>query len=123
MVVNAGVAIGLAPTDGLHRRRLGTTLAGWAMAWLLWRGARRMGEAARLDDRCRRRIWRIVAAAAVMGGVLWLAALLLGQALAAPTLRYAALALLVAIGAGTYTAAGRALGAFTLADLREALRR
>jgi putative peptidoglycan lipid II flippase len=123
LAVNAGVAIGLAPAVGFIAAALGATLAGWAMAWLLWRGARRMGEAARLDDRCRRRIWRIVAAAFAMGAVLWLASLLLGRALAAPTLRYAALALLVGIGMATYAAAGRALGAFTTADLRDALRR
>ncbi len=123
LAVNAGVAIGLASTLGFIAAALGATLAGWVMAWLLWRGARGMGEAAQLDDRCRRRIWRIVAAALVMGMVLWLASLLLGRALVAPTLRYAALAALVAIGLGTYVIAGRALGAFTIADLRGALRR
>jgi putative peptidoglycan lipid II flippase len=123
LAVNAAVAIGLAPVTGFIAAALGATLAGWAMAWLLWRGARGMGEAARLDDRFRARLPRILAASAVMGAVLWLAALLLGPALGTPTVRYAALAVLIAIGLGTYALAGRALGAFTMADLRGALRR
>jgi putative peptidoglycan lipid II flippase len=123
LFVNAGVAIGLAQAVGFIAAAFGATLAGWAMAWLLWRGARGMGEAARLDDRCRQRIWRIVAAAFVMGAVLWLSSLFLGRALDAPTLRYAALAALIGIGLASYALAGRALGAFTMADLRGALRR
>jgi putative peptidoglycan lipid II flippase len=123
LAVNAAVAIGLAPVTGFIAAALGATLAGWAMAWLLWRGARGMGEAARLDDRFRARLPRILAASAVMGLVLWVAALLLGPALGTPTVRYAALAVLIAIGLGTYALAGRALGAFTMADLRGALRR
>ena len=123
LVVNAAIAIGLAPVVGFIAAAFGATLAGWAMAWLLWRGARSMGEAAQLDDRFSRRIGRIVAASAVMGAVLWLTALMLGDALVAPTLRYAALALLIGIGMASYALAGRALGAFTVADLRGALRR
>jgi putative peptidoglycan lipid II flippase len=123
LAVNAGVAIGLAPSIGFMAAALGTTLAGWAMAWLLWRGARTMGEAARLDERARDRALRIVAAALVMGAVLWAAALLLGPALSMPTIRYAALMALIATGLGSYALAGRTLGAFTMADLRGALRR
>ena len=123
LFVNAAVAIGLAPVTGFIAAALGATLAGWAMAWLLWRGARGMGEAARLDDRFRARLPRILAASAIMGLALWVAALLLGPALGTPTVRYAALAVLIAIGLGTYALAGRALGAFTMADLRGALRR
>ena len=123
LVVNAAVAIGLAPVAGFIAAALGATFAGWAMAWLLWRGARGMGEAARLDDRFRTRLPRILAASAIMGAVLWIAAILLGPGLGTPTLRYAAFAALIAIGLGSYALAGRALGAFTIADLRGALRR
>jgi putative peptidoglycan lipid II flippase len=123
MVVNAVVAIGLAPAAGFIAAALGTTVAGWAMAWLLWRGARGMGEAARLDDRFRTRLPRILAASALMGVVLWFAAVLLGPGLGTPTVRYAALAALVATGLAAYALAGRALGAFTMADLRGAFRR
>jgi len=123
LVVNAAVAIGLAPVAGFIAAALGTTVAGWAMAWLLWRGSRGMGEAAHLDDRFRARLPRIIAASAIMGVVLWIAAILLGPGLGTPTVRYAALAALVAIGLGAYALAGRALGAFTMTDLRGALRR
>jgi putative peptidoglycan lipid II flippase len=82
-----------------------------------------MGAAAELDARFRRRFWRILLASALMGVVLWVAGVVLTRFLGEPGLRYAALAALVAIGMGTYFAAGRALGAFSMADLRGALRR
>ena len=123
LAVNAAVAIGLAPVVGYIAAALGATLAGWAMMWLLWRGARKMGDAATLDDRFKARLWRIVAASAVMGAVLWAAAAAMTAPLATPTIRYLALGALVLIGLASYFAAGRALGAFTTADLRGAFRR
>ncbi len=121
--VNAALAIGLAPLIGFPAAALGTTLAGWAMVVLLLRGARTMGEASAFDDRFRARRWRIVFAAAGMGVVLWLSALVLAPFLGAPGLRYAALALLVLIGMGSYLGLAQVLGAFRIAEFRRALRR
>lgn len=123
MLVNAVVAIGLAPVIGFIAAALGTTLAGWAMVWLLWRGSRAMGAAAEWDDRFRRRLWRICGASALMGVVLFGGAALLGPFLATPMIRYAALALLVAIGMAAYFGFGQLLGAFRLAEFRRAVRR
>ena len=123
LAVNAGIAIGLAPVVGFIAAAWGTTIAGWAMVWQLWRGARGMGAAAEPDARFRRRLPRIVAATAVMGAVLWALAMLLAGPLAAPGLRYLALAALVAGGIGAYFGAGFALGAFRPADFRSALSR
>ncbi len=123
MVVNAGVAIGLAPYIGYIAAALATTLAGWAMFAALYIGARSMGEAARFDDRFRRRIWRIVLASVVMGFVLWTVQVSMLPFLMSPTVRYPALAILVLIGMATYGAAGQFLGAFRLSEFRRALRR
>ncbi len=123
LVVNAAIAIGLAPVIGYISAALGATFAGWAMMWLLWRGSRRMGDAAMLDDRFRSRLWRIVGASVVMGAVLWVAAALMMPLLGTPTVRYLALAALILVGLLSYFGAGRALGAFTTADLRGAFRR
>ncbi|MBP1804718.1 murein biosynthesis integral membrane protein MurJ [Rubellimicrobium aerolatum] len=123
MVVNAAVAVGLAPFIGFLAAALGTTVAGWTMVWQLWRGARSMGDASRLDDRLRARLPRIVVASALMGVILWGAARLLDGALHAPSWRYLALAGLCALGIATYFAAAAALGALRPSDLRAALRR
>jgi putative peptidoglycan lipid II flippase len=123
MIVNAGVALGLAPLVGFIAAALGTTLAGWVMLLQLWFGARPMGEAAAPDERLRRALPRIVAACVVMGVALFLAARLLSGPLADGASRYAALGLLVAIGASVYAAAVVALGGIRIADLRAALRR
>jgi putative peptidoglycan lipid II flippase len=123
MIVNAVVAIGLAPVLGFIAAALGTTVAGWVMLLQLWRGALGMGEAAAPDARLARALPRIAAACAAMGGVLVAAAALLGPALAADGLRYPALALLVALGLASYAAAVLALGGLRPADIRAALRR
>ncbi|MDD9716991.1 murein biosynthesis integral membrane protein MurJ [Dinoroseobacter sp. PD6] len=123
MVVNAGIAIGLAPVIGYIAAALGASLAGWAMVWLLWRGSRPLGEAAAFDARFKARIGRIVLAALAMGAVLLGAQELLSEALRTPTLRYGALAALVALGIVSYGAAGHLLGAFRLAEIKRALRR
>ncbi|WP_172298775.1 murein biosynthesis integral membrane protein MurJ [Pseudoruegeria sp. HB172150] len=123
MLVNAGVAIGLAPVIGYIAAAFGTTLAGWAMVGLLWAGSRRMGDAARLDDRFRRRIWRILLAAALMGALLWAVNLVLGPLFGAGRLRYLALAILVATGIVGYFLIGHLLGAFRFSEFRNTLRR
>ena len=123
MVVNAAVAVGLAPLIGFVAAAIGTTLAGWAMVFLLWRGSRGMGEAAFLDDRFHSRVWRILLAAAIMGFTLWTAALLLGPLFGSGSLRYLALAILVGLGIAVYFTAAHLLGALPLSDIRRALRR
>ena len=71
MLVNAAVALGLAPFIGFIAAALGTTVAGWVMLWQLWRGTRPMGDAAAADARLRRAVPRIALACLVMGVVLF----------------------------------------------------
>jgi len=123
MIVNGIFAIGLAFSIGFVGAALGTTVAGWAMVWLLMRGKRQMGDVARFDARFRYRISRIVLASMVMGCALWAASLLLGPALGVAGWRYVALFVLVAGGATVYFATGHMLGAFRLGEFRQALRR
>lgn len=123
LVVNAGIAIGLMPTFGFIAAAIGTTVSGWASVALLWFASRRMGVAATLDRRFRVRFWRILLASAMMGGLLWVAALALAPFLDLPTLRYGALAVLVGIGLIGYFGIGQLVGAFQMSDIRAALRR
>ena len=120
LAVNAGLAVGLALLIGYLAAAIGTTVAGWGMVWLLWRGSRAMGAAAVPDAQFRRRLPRILAASAIMGVCLAAAEMALAGALGDPGLRYAALALLVAAGIASYAAAGLVLGAFAVRDFRRA---
>ncbi len=122
MVLNAGIAVGLAGTIGYIAAAIGTTLAGWAMVFLLWRGSRSMGEAAALDSRSRRRIWRILLASAIMGVALWALEVVLGP-LFAGSGKWIALAILVGGGMAVYFGVAQALGAIRLSELRGAMRR
>lgn len=123
MVVNAGLAVGLAPFLGFIAAALGTTLAGWAMTFQLWWGTRAMGEAARADERLRARLPRVLGASVVMGAWVWGAERLLSGVLAADGHRYWALMLLVVTGMAIYGVAAFALGAFRLADFRAGVSR
>ena len=123
MVVNAVIAVGLAPLIGWIAPAIATTVAGWVMVLMLGIGGRRIGDTARFDQRFRRRIWGILAASFVMGAILWGTYLLLGPLLNRDYWRYPALVLLLAVGLVSYGAAGQALGAFRLSDFKAALRR
>jgi putative peptidoglycan lipid II flippase len=123
MVINAVLAVGLAPTIGYIAAAIGTTVAGWAMFALLWWKSRAMGQASELDIRARKRIGRIIIAAAIMGIGLWCAELLITPDLMAGVLKFAVLALLVLFGMGLYAIAGIAFGAFSRRDLTAAFRR
>jgi putative peptidoglycan lipid II flippase len=123
MLVNAAIALGLAPFIGWIAAALGTTVAGWTMFFQLWRGTRNMTGAAEIDARLRRALPRIVLASAAMAAALWLAEAVLAPALASPGLRYLALAVLIAIGGAVYAAAALACGAVRIGDVRAAMRR
>ncbi|PTX02652.1 murein biosynthesis integral membrane protein MurJ [Pararhodobacter aggregans] len=123
MGVNAALAVGLSPLIGFAAAALATTLSAWTMVWQLWSGSRGMGAEAQWDDRLKSRLPRIIAAAALMGAVLWVAAGSLAPLLAAPGWRYLALAGLVAIGVVSYFGGGAALGAFRLSDFKGLRRR
>ncbi|WP_170467064.1 murein biosynthesis integral membrane protein MurJ [Ruegeria arenilitoris] len=123
MAVNAGLAFGLYPLVGWIAPAIAASVAGWAMVALLAIGARRFGEEARLDDRFKRRVWRIVAASAGMGVVLYAAMHLFGWAFQVPGWRYLALLILIVVAAAAYFVLGHLLKAFELSEFKKALRR
>lgn len=123
MVVNAAVAVGLAPVLGWIAPAIATTLAGWVMVWMLAKGGRKMGDVARFDDRFRRRIWRVCLASAAMGGALWAGTLLLGPLLEMAGIRFLALGALIVLGMISYALIGQGIGAFSLREFRDAFRR
>ena len=123
LVVNAGLAIGLAPHIGFIAAAFGTTFAGWAMTLALWIGTHRMGETTRFDDRFWRRLWGILASSAIMGAELWGAVVLLGPMLGTDGLDIIALLILIASGTVTYFVAGHIFGAVRLSDIRKMMKR
>ena len=124
MVVNAVIAVGLAPIIGFTAAAIGTTIAGWAMLGLLWVYAQRMGEAAHFDARVKTRAWRILLAALVMGAaLLGLDALIDPLSIGQDLLRLLSVGGICLLGLATYAMAGLALGAFTRKDLGSAFRR
>ena len=123
MVVNAGLAIGLAPVIGYTAAAFGTTLAGWTMVALLWIGTARMSDQTKFDPRFWKRLWRIGVASCAMGAVLWVLALWLGPMFLTPGWRVIALAVLVTLGAASYFVIGHFIHAFRFSDFRSAMKR
>ena len=124
MIINAGLAVGLAPLVGWIAPAIATTVAGWAMFAMLAVGARSFGhDVVRFDARFHRRIWRIMAASLAMGGALWLGNAMLQPFLGLDWWRGLALLVLIAIGAVSYFGVGQLIGAFHLSEFRRSLRR
>ncbi|MFS4436762.1 murein biosynthesis integral membrane protein MurJ [Paracoccaceae bacterium GXU_MW_L88] len=123
MIINLVLAIGLAPFIGFIAAAVGTTLAGWGMVWFLWRGSRAIGEEARIDERLKRKVPRIIAASLGMGIASWGMATLMEPLLFGTSWRYPALAVLVFASIAVYAALTVLTGAMTPADLKKFLRR
>ena len=117
MILNVAIAVGLAPVLGFSAAAWGTTIAGWAMAALLWRGSRRMGQAARIDSALARSFPRMLAAALITGAFLKAAAATWDSAFVQPEIRYAALAALVAGGVAFYGSMLVCLRVYGLSEL------
>ena len=122
MVLNAALAIGLAPVIGFIAAAVGTSATGWAMVALLWRGSRGMGEAATVDSRLKRRLGLIIVASVGMSAVLLGLSWVLSNT-PIPAATATGLALLIATGIVSYFALGHAIGAFKLSEFRSAMRR
>ncbi|WP_207100678.1 murein biosynthesis integral membrane protein MurJ [Paracoccus shandongensis] len=120
MVVNAIVAFGLMPWLGFLAAALGTTVAAWIMVAQLWWGTRAMGDAARADDRLRRKTPLIVLSSALMAGALWA---IMGWLDRAGVGRVPGLAVLVFGGAAIYFTLSFATRAYRLSELKAAVRR
>lgn len=121
MGINAVLAIGLAPFIGYMAAAVATSSAAWVMVALLWFGSRRMGSAVSLDDRLRRRIWRIIVASIGLGISLWAGGILLAPLFAIT--RAGALALLILGGSLIYFIISHIINAFRLSEMRGAMRR
>lgn len=123
MVVNAALAVGLMPLIGFMAAAIATSASAWVMVAQLWLGTRRMGEAARLDDRFRHRLPRIIIASVVMGAALWIGMTAMSDLLATQGIRAPALLALILIGMAVYFATATALGAMNMVELKAAFRR
>lgn len=122
MIINAVLAIGLAPVIGWIAPAIATTLAAWAMVGLLSVGTKPMGDVAKFDTRFRRRIWRVIVASILMGIVLWAGNVMLSLALGTAGVRYIALAVLIGMGVISYFGVGQLIGAFRLSEFKRSLR-
>ena len=110
LVVNIGLNLALMGPLGHVGIALATTLSGWLNVALLATGLVRRGFL-RPDARLRRRLPRMIAAAAGMAGLLWGVAFALESPLEAQGLRIAALAALVVAGLVAYGALAALSGA------------
>ncbi len=118
MITNAAIAIGLMPFIGFAAAAIATSASAWIMVGQLWWGARKMGPEAQFDDRLLQRLPLVMLACTAMVLVIWGGAMLLQPALQSPGWRYPALGVLIGFGIVTYFAAGFAVRAFRMSELK-----
>lgn len=123
MVVNVVIAIVGAYFLGFIGAAIGTTVAAWAMVLQLALGTRQMGDVARFDARFHRRLWRICGASLIMGAGLLAYNALFSDLLQTAYWRYLALTGLIVVGMAIYFTFGQLIGAFRIAEFRQAMRR
>jgi putative peptidoglycan lipid II flippase len=122
LVVNVALNLALMGPLAHVGIALATTLAGWLNVGLLAAGLARRGYL-RPDSRLKRRLPRMVAAAAGMAALLWAVALGLEGPLETAGVRIAALAAIVVAGLVGYGALAAGLGALSPGELRALLSR
>ena len=122
MAINVGLNLALMMPLGYVGMALSTALAAWfnvaALMWILHRRGFFI-----IDARLKARLPRILLACVLMAAALWAARQGLTPWLARPYWRMLALALLMAVGMGSYGAAAFLCGATHVADLKALLRR
>ena len=123
MIINAVIAIGLAPFVGWVAPAIATTVAGWTMLAQLYWGVRNMGDATQVDSRYKKRLPKIIVSAIIMGAAMWFISLLLTGLLETPYLRYVALIILLTVGFLSYFGMAQITGALRIKDLRQATKR
>ena len=123
MIVNAALAVGLMPLAGWVAPAIATTVSAWLLVALLARGTRHYGAVARFDTRFKTRLPRITLAALGMGALLWALATTLDPWVSTTLERIGFALLLVLTGVFAYGGLGSIVGAFSGAELRQALRR
>ncbi|MEM6620969.1 MAG: murein biosynthesis integral membrane protein MurJ [Pseudomonadota bacterium] len=121
MVINLVVAIGLAPVIGFLAAAMATTLAGAANLWLLWRGVQRLSPEYMMDAQLASRLPRIALASLGMGAVI----LGIAHGLEYLLPGWAGVTVIAVVTGGmvSYGVFGFALGAFSISELKSALRR
>jgi putative peptidoglycan lipid II flippase len=115
IAVNLALNLALMKPFGHVGIALGTSIAAWVNAGLLWGTLGRRGHFA-LDARARRTLPKLVAVSAIMGGVVWAAQAYVPKG----TL---GLALLIALGGAIFSGLTLITRAASIADLRRAFRK
>jgi putative peptidoglycan lipid II flippase len=92
------------------------------MLGCLWWRARRFGPAARWDAQLRNRSLRILLASLGMGVIVWITARAVEPVLQMEGLRLLGLIAILLVAGGSFIIAGRLLGAFSFAELRQMMR-
>ena len=100
-----------------------TALSAWVYVGLLWITLRKRGHVA-VDDRLKRKAWRIVLAAVIMGVALYFGNEIIEDQLGTGLWRHiAVLSILVSAGGAVYALAILVLGAYRISELKSLLRR
>ena len=123
MVVNSLIAFGLMPFYGWIAAPIATTFSAWAMILLLFAGTKKIGVSSKLSKTSNSKFLRITISSFAMGLFLWTADYLVRKEIFSLIEKISFACFLVLTGAAIYTFFANFLGAFSVKELRQTIKR
>jgi putative peptidoglycan lipid II flippase len=123
MLVNSLIAFGLMPFYGWISAPIATTVSAWAMILLLFAGTKKIGISGKLSKTSKSKFLRITISSFAMGLFLWAADYIFKKEIFSLIEKISFACFLVLTGAAIYTFFANYLGAFSIKELRQTIKR
>jgi putative peptidoglycan lipid II flippase len=123
MLVNSLIAFGLMPFYGWIAAPIATTISAWAMILLLFAGTKKLGVSGKLSKTSKTKFLRITISSFAMGLFLWFADYVVKKEIFSLIEKISFACFLVLTGAAIYIFFANFLGAFSVKELRQTIKR
>ena len=123
MIINSVIAFGFMPLYGWIAAPIATTVSAWAMILLLVIGTKKYSTSSKLSKLSKSKFVLITFASLFMGLFLWVANYLLSKEIFSLIEKISFATFLVLIGALIYTVSANFIGAFSLKEIRNSIKK
>jgi putative peptidoglycan lipid II flippase len=123
MIINSVIAFGLMPFYGWVAAPIATTVSAWVMISLLVMGTKKYRTSSKLSKLSKSKFALITLSSLFMGLFLWSADYMLRKEIFSLIEKISFAAFLVLIGALIYTVSANFMGAFSIKEIRDSIKR